>query len=178
MSSFLKEIQILLNQQTAIICKRLDRLETKYNTLRGRVSRLEKSAKQKRKKYILNKFDFCQFTDLGEGFCLQDHKELWKMFPPDYENLICYIFSSPANHNIAIKGERIYTYRQNGWVLENSPNFLTKCNSILWSLFDLACFEQQWNYEKRTKIPFSNAQLKTIFLKIITKGSYNRHTFK
>ena len=47
MSSFLKEIQILLNQQTAIICKRLDRLETKYNTLRARVSKLEKQDKQK-----------------------------------------------------------------------------------------------------------------------------------
>ena len=168
----------MLNQQTAIICKRLSRLETKYITLRARVSKLEKSEKQKRKKYILNPFDFCQFADLGEGFCLQEHKQLWKLLPPDYENLICYIFSSPANHNIALKGDRIYTYRQHGWSLENTPNFLTKCNSILWRLFDFVCYEQQWNYDRRTKIPFSNAQLKSIFQKTITKGAYNRLTFK
>jgi len=164
----------MFDDQSKMISKRFDRLETKYNSLRNRVSKLE--GKQKKKKPVLS-YKLKPFVDTFENdYELEFPATLHRKIPRDFPLLITYCFQEEDAQNVHIKGERLYVYLDNQWMMQTKKPFLEKLNQRLWGgLVDLC--EIKYPEKKIGENEFSISKLQDIIVRTSTAAAVNRKNF-
>lgn len=204
MEGLLLRIKMIMNENTELLVKRLEKLDTKFEALSARVRNLERrkpkviKPKENLVKYVLTACNLFRDYDMSgweaeiNTMKYTDAKKLSRLNPFVFQKIVRQLFKKKEHCNVHLKGTRIYQYKNKTWVHVNcQKGFLDECRKNLWMGFNEMCQHVLYEHTAWEKVykpiiykniarvcPISNTGFRDLLSKCSKQAQINRKLFK